>query len=179
MSPDSDLELVKARAFELYLNQYPNVNLSVIANEVGRHRSRLARWAKAGDWRTTAERLHEKAMEKKRADVTTAMSENDEPGKPIDLTSAKTFDEVLDMMAETAETFISDGSFRFTSANELIRFMEMAEKRAEQRRKTEQDAEGGSDLLSDSSLPNQEADALRAGMLLINAAKTTRLPDNE
>lgn len=171
MATDESLELVKAQAFQLYVQQYPNINISVIANQVNKDRSRVSRWAKDGDWLTMAERLHQKAAAHR------GEAPSDSEGVVIDLSGAKTFDEVMDLMSEKASDFIDGNAFRFTSPNEILRFLEMAEKHKERKEK-EQVAEKSGAII-DSSLPEREAEALKAGMLLIKAAKHPKVAVGE
>jgi hypothetical protein len=161
MATDEALELTKAQAFQLYVEQFPNINISVIASQVNKDRSRVSRWAKDGDWLGMAEGLHRKAAAQR--------GESDSEGVIIDLSGAKTFDEVMDLMSEKASDFIEGQSFKFSSPNEILRFMEMMEKHKERKEKAQIAEDSGA--IVDSSLPEREVDALKAGMLLIKAAK--------
>jgi hypothetical protein len=171
MVTDESLELVKAQAFQLYIQQFPNINISVIANKVCKDRSRVSRWAKDGDWLTMAERLHQKAAAQR------GEASPDSEGVVIDLSGAKTYDEVMDLMSDKASDFIEGQSFRFSSPNEILRFLEMAEKHRDRKEK-EQDTEDSGAII-DSSLPEREAEALRAGMILINAAQQPKVSVDE
>lgn len=115
-----------------------------------------------------AERLNQKAA--KEAGETSP----DDEGIEVDFSGAKTFDEVMDLMSDKATDFIEGQSFKFTSPNEILRFLEMAEKHKERKEKEREAEEAGGIL--DSSLPEQEEQAIKAGFLLINAAK---LPGTE
>lgn len=157
---ESGLELVKAEAFQLYLIQYPNPNITKIASEVGRDRSRVSRWATEGDWAILAERIQQKQQA-----LGTPLDEDD---LSVDLSGVESFDDLVEVMSAKAVTFIAGGQFRFTSPNEIMRFLELAEKHRDRMAPKDSEDSGG---LVDSSLPEQEAEAIKAGMLLIKAAK--------
>lgn len=170
---DSTLEMVKAQAFELYLQQFPNVNLTVIANTVCRDRSRVSRWATDGKWKENAEKLRR-------------LAQKDRVSHPVDEqsteipeeVSVESFDKALAIMSSRAAEFLGGQDFHFTSPNELIRFLEVAEKHNERRRQTEREETGGDDRLTDSSLPNQVDEAIRAGLIIINTASQLPVSDD-
>ncbi len=152
---------VKALAFQIYLEQYPNINLQLIADQVGRHRSNISRYAELGQWAEVSKRIHaRRQQESGGSDV--AVLELEE------ILESGSFDELLDKLADKAVEYMTGGGFRFNSPNEVMRFLEMAEKHKDRR-----DREGPSESssgLEDSSLPEQEEAATKAGMLLINQA---------
>ena len=170
---DATLEMVKAQAFELYLRQFPNVNLTLIANTVSRDRSRVSRWAADGNWKENAEKLQRLARQER-----TAHPVDEKSTEILEEVSVESFDKALAIMSNRAAEFLGGEDFHFTSPNELIRFLEVAEKHNERRRQTEREETGGDDRLTDSSLPNQVDEAIKAGLIIINTASQLPVSDD-
>jgi hypothetical protein len=154
---ESETDLLRYQAFKLYCQQYPDTNLTIIAEAVERNRSNVSRWAKEGRWEELAKELRDSAEEK------AAVASSDEAEEQEDVHVA--LDQLMDRLTLKALDYIdrNEDDFEFTSASQVLRFLDMLSRHEA----SKGPARPGLTGLEDSRLPGEEADAIRAGALLL------------